>query len=91
MTKVSIFTFFSRWTVRQHSQLTAASNGKEFPGQHPSYQDPFGQTFGCKHYKRNCKLVAACCNQLYTCIRCHDEMADHTMDRYSTMSYSSGV
>ncbi|KAK9925901.1 hypothetical protein M0R45_023163 [Rubus argutus] len=73
----------SRWTVRKHTQLTAASNGKEFPGQHPSYQDPFGQTFGCQHYKRNCKLVAACCNQLYTCIRCHDAMADHTIDRKS--------
>ncbi|KAM5570638.1 hypothetical protein ABKV19_011336 [Rosa sericea] len=75
----------SHWRVRQHSQLTVASNGKEFPGQHPSYQDPFGLTFGCKHYKRNCKLVAPCCNQLYTCIRCHDEMAmpDHTIDRRS--------
>ncbi|XP_021808362.1 zinc finger protein BRUTUS-like At1g18910 isoform X1 [Prunus avium] len=73
----------SRWIVRQHSELRDTSNGKEFPGQHPSYQDPFGLTFGCKHYKRNCKLVAACCNQLYTCIRCHDEMADHTIDRRS--------
>ncbi|KAL6178124.1 hypothetical protein ACLB2K_049643 [Fragaria x ananassa] len=72
----------SHWRVKQHSQLIA-SNGKEFPGQHPSYRDPFGQTFGCEHYKRNCKLVAACCNQLYTCIRCHDEIAEHTIDRRS--------
>ncbi|XP_004301304.1 PREDICTED: uncharacterized protein LOC101310711 [Fragaria vesca subsp. vesca] len=72
----------SHWRVKQRSQLIA-SNGKEFPRQHPSYQDPFGQTFGCKHYKRNCKLVAACCNQLYTCIRCHDEIAEHTIDRRS--------
>ncbi|RXH76061.1 hypothetical protein DVH24_001640 [Malus domestica] len=73
----------SRWIARQNSELTVASNGKEFPGQHPSYHDPLGVTYGCKHYKRNCKLFAACCNQLYTCIRCHDEMADHEIDRKS--------
>ncbi|BBH03893.1 zinc ion-binding protein [Prunus dulcis] len=36
----------SRWIVRQHSELRDTSNGKEFPGQHPSYQDPLGLTFG---------------------------------------------
>ncbi|XP_050377186.1 zinc finger protein BRUTUS-like At1g74770 [Argentina anserina] len=72
----------SHWRVRQHSQLIA-SDGQKIPGQHPSYQDFFGLTFGCKHYRRNCKVVAPCCNQLYTCIRCHDEMADHTIDRRS--------
>jgi len=23
-----------------------------------------------------------CCNKIYTCIRCHDELADHSTDRY---------
>ncbi|KAL1541564.1 zinc finger protein BRUTUS-like [Salvia divinorum] len=51
------------------------------PGQSPSYVDPLGETFGCKHYKRNCKLLAPCCNKLYTCIRCHDKQTDHSADR----------
>ncbi|EXB42060.1 Uncharacterized RING finger protein [Morus notabilis] len=71
----------SRWIVRHHSHLTPSSNEQEFPGQHASYRDPLNLSFGCKHYKRNCKLVAPCCNQLYTCLRCHDDMADHTIDR----------
>ncbi|XP_048330069.2 zinc finger protein BRUTUS-like At1g18910 isoform X1 [Ziziphus jujuba] len=73
----------SRWIVRQHSHLSVSSNGQEFPGQKPSYRDPLKLSFGCKHYKRNCKLVAPCCNQLYTCIRCHDEITGHSLDRKS--------
>uniref|UniRef100_A0A7N1A4D0 Zinc finger protein n=1 Tax=Kalanchoe fedtschenkoi TaxID=63787 RepID=A0A7N1A4D0_KALFE len=72
----------SRWIATQRSQCEDASSKEgEFPGQCPSYHDPFIPTFGCKHYRRNCKLLAACCNQLYPCIRCHDEEADHTIDR----------
>lgn len=63
-------------------ERTISSDGEDIPGQHPSYWDPLKQVLGCKHYKRNCKLVTACCNQLYTCIRCHDEVADHSTDRY---------
>ncbi|AAD55300.1 Similar to gb/AF049930 PGP237-11 from Petunia x hybrida and contains a PF/00097 Zinc (RING) finger domain [Arabidopsis thaliana] len=50
-------------------------------GQHPSYRDPHSLIFGCNHYKRNCKLLAPCCDKLFTCIRCHDEEADHSVDR----------
>ncbi|KAF2592079.1 hypothetical protein F2Q70_00045072 [Brassica cretica] len=50
-------------------------------GQHPSYRDNHSSVFGCKHYKRNCKLLAPCCYQLFTCIHCHDEDADHLVDR----------
>ncbi|KAJ4836508.1 hypothetical protein Tsubulata_036212 [Turnera subulata] len=74
----------SGWIVRQQisqEETTIAGNAEEVPGQHPSYRDPQQLTFGCKHYKRNCKLLAACCNQLYTCIRCHDEDADHSTER----------
>ncbi|KAF2316006.1 hypothetical protein GH714_040801 [Hevea brasiliensis] len=74
----------SRWIVQQrisHPQAIISSNGEEFPGQHPSYRDALKVTMGCKHYKRNCKLVISCCNKLYTCIRCHDEVADHSTDR----------
>ncbi|KAF5734721.1 hypothetical protein HS088_TW15G00213 [Tripterygium wilfordii] len=76
----------SRWIVRQqlsHPEQNGSSNGEEIRGQCPSYRDSLRATFGCQHYKRNCKLVTACCNQLYTCIRCHDEVADHLVDRKS--------
>ncbi|KAK3226051.1 hypothetical protein Dsin_005913 [Dipteronia sinensis] len=76
----------SDWITGQkitQSEITASSNGEEIPGQNPSYQDPLKLLFGCKHYTRNCKLVAPCCNQLYTCIRCHDEVAEHQIDRKS--------
>lgn len=78
--------WFSRWILKQqvyNLEVNKSHNGGEFPGQHPSYRDPRKLALGCKHYKRNCKLFAACCNQLYTCIRCHDEVADHSLDRYS--------
>ncbi|EEF52103.1 zinc finger protein BRUTUS-like At1g18910 [Ricinus communis] len=74
----------SRWIVKQrisHTKETISSNGEDIPGQYPSYRDRLKVNLGCKHYKRNCKLFTACCNKLYTCIRCHDEEADHTTDR----------
>ncbi|KAJ8771863.1 hypothetical protein K2173_027040 [Erythroxylum novogranatense] len=74
----------SRWIVRQRisqEELYVSSNAGEIPGQCPSYRDPLKLTLGCKHYKRHCKLVMECCTQLYTCIRCHDEIADHSVDR----------
>ncbi|XP_012080185.1 zinc finger protein BRUTUS-like At1g18910 isoform X2 [Jatropha curcas] len=74
----------SRWIAQQrrsNSEAIISSKGEEVPGQHPSYRDPLKVTLGCKHYKRNSKLVTPCCNKLYTCIRCHDEDADHSTDR----------
>ncbi|CAH2067293.1 unnamed protein product [Thlaspi arvense] len=75
----------SRWIISQRlynlEPSTLPSNGKTVPGQHPSYRDPQGLIFGCMHYKRNCKILAPCCDQLFTCIRCHDEEADHSVDR----------
>uniref|UniRef100_A0A1J3CE36 Putative RING finger protein C2F3.16 n=1 Tax=Noccaea caerulescens TaxID=107243 RepID=A0A1J3CE36_NOCCA len=75
----------SRWIISQRmynlEPSTLSSNVETVPGQHQSYRDPHGLVFGCNHYKRNCKLLAPCCNQLFTCIRCHDEEADHSVDR----------
>ncbi|KAK4489831.1 hypothetical protein RD792_000475 [Penstemon davidsonii] len=74
----------SRWMVTQKmsNQVAALANDNgEIPGQSPSYQDTLKLTFGCKHYKRNCKLFAPCCKKLYSCLRCHDELTDHTVDR----------
>lgn len=40
---------------------------------------------GCQHYARKCKLLAACCKQLFTCRVCHDEAVDdHKIDRHAT-------
>ncbi|KAI3954024.1 hypothetical protein MKW98_017848 [Papaver atlanticum] len=78
----------SRWDVsqRKHRQEVAfVSDVGEFPGQCPAYRDKENQIFGCKHYKRNCKIFAACCKQLFTCKYCHDEaQLDHKIDRKST-------
>ncbi|PXF44618.1 Zinc finger protein BRUTUS [Gracilariopsis chorda] len=39
---------------------------------------------GCKHYRRGCKLRAACCQKLYTCRLCHDAEETHVMNRSAT-------
>lgn len=73
----------SRWTVSQQKphQEVLSSNDGGILGQCPSYRDPL--TFGCKHYKRNCKVFASCCEKLFTCRYCHDDATDHVMDRKS--------
>ncbi|XP_011071734.1 zinc finger protein BRUTUS-like At1g18910 isoform X1 [Sesamum indicum] len=74
----------SRWIIKQkmsHQEASTENHKGEIPGKSPSYKDPLESTFGCKHYKRNCKLLAPCCNKLYTCIRCHDDQTDHSVDR----------
>lgn len=79
-----IIASFSQWIVTQkksHSVAVATNEKEEALGLSPAYQDSQNLIFGCKHYKRNCKLLAPCCNKLYTCIRCHDELTDHSLDR----------
>ena len=77
--------YFSRWIAAQQKSTQAvegeASDGEGISGRSPSYRDPEKQVFGCEHYKRNCKLLAACCGKLFTCRFCHDKVSDHTMDR----------
>ncbi|KAE9601465.1 putative aminoacyltransferase, E1 ubiquitin-activating enzyme [Lupinus albus] len=78
----------SRWIISRQissTEVNMKSDGQEFPGKHPSYRDPLKLIYGCKHYKRNCKLLAPCCNQLHTCIHCHNEVSepDHSLDRKS--------
>ncbi|KAH9306204.1 hypothetical protein KI387_010608, partial [Taxus chinensis] len=78
----------SRWIAAQQKlpQSRASHSGDEdIPGRCPSYRDPDQKSFGCEHYKRNCKLRAACCGQLFTCRFCHDKVSDHSMDRRATM------
>ncbi|GJM93522.1 hypothetical protein PR202_ga10084 [Eleusine coracana subsp. coracana] len=61
----------SRWIAAQQKLpepgSEECSDGASIPGCVPSYSDQEKHIFGCEHYKRNCKLVAACCNKLFTC------------------------
>ncbi|CAD5165963.1 unnamed protein product [Musa acuminata subsp. malaccensis] len=78
----------SRWIAAQQklpqARTEEATEGEDIPGCSPSFRDPEKQIFGCEHYRRNCKLVAACCNKLFTCRFCHDKVSDHSMDRKAT-------
>ncbi|XP_049934644.1 zinc finger protein BRUTUS-like isoform X2 [Nymphaea colorata] len=77
----------SRWIASQQKQTQteeATVNGDDIPGCSPSFRDEENEIFGCEHYKRNCKLVAACCSKLFTCRFCHDKVSDHSMDRKAT-------
>ncbi|KAH7853078.1 hypothetical protein Vadar_033009 [Vaccinium darrowii] len=78
----------SRWIAAQQKSTQAVQgetpDGEGIPGCSPSFRDQEKQIFGCEHYKRNCKLLAACCGKLFTCRFCHDKVSDHSMDRKAT-------
>lgn len=38
----------------------------------------------CEHYKRNCNIIANCCNNIYGCRLCHDSYEDHPINRFET-------
>ncbi|KAF6165660.1 hypothetical protein GIB67_012557 [Kingdonia uniflora] len=81
--------YVSRWIAAQQkipqAGIEESTSGEGPPGCSPSFRDPEKQVFGCEHYKRNCKLLAACCNKLFTCRFCHDKVSDHSMDRKATL------
>ncbi|PON38379.1 43kDa postsynaptic protein [Parasponia andersonii] len=79
----------SRWIAAQQKLPKAiageTSNCEDVAGRSPSFRgEPEKKVFGCEHYKRNCKLRAACCGKLFTCRFCHDNVSDHSMDRKLT-------
>ncbi|KAK6146853.1 hypothetical protein DH2020_020722 [Rehmannia glutinosa] len=78
----------SRWIASQQkfsqSRTDKAEHDEDLLGCSPSFRDSEKQIFGCEHYKRNCKLRAACCGKLVACRFCHDEVSDHLMDRKAT-------
>lgn len=81
---LAVGAFISRWIAAQQKlpkETETALNGDVELGCSPSFRDPEKQIYGCEHYKRNCKLRAACCDQLFTCRFCHDKVSDHSMDR----------
>ncbi|XP_057508284.1 zinc finger protein BRUTUS-like isoform X1 [Actinidia eriantha] len=78
----------SRWIAAQQklpeTRTGETSSDEDLLGCSPSFRDPEKHVFGCEHYKRNCKLRAACCGKLFTCRFCHDKVSDHSMDRKTT-------
>lgn len=78
----------SRWIASQQKSQASTeeiSHSEDVVGCSPSFRDMEKQIFGCEHYKRNCKLRAACCGKLFTCRFCHDEVSDHSMERKATL------
>lgn len=49
-----------------------------------TYFDEAAGVLGCAHYKRSCKIKAACCKRWYCCRICHDDDQDHQINRYAT-------
>ncbi|KAL3695707.1 hypothetical protein R1sor_009783 [Riccia sorocarpa] len=74
----------SRWIVAQQQLQSPSGDERKDPGQCKSYNDESAGIYGCEHYKRNCKIKAACCDRLYTCRFCHDKVSDHSMNRHAT-------
>ncbi|KAL3501745.1 hypothetical protein ACH5RR_036194 [Cinchona calisaya] len=78
----------SRWIAAQQklpqSEIDETSEDAKVTECSPSFRDPEKQVYGCEHYKRNCKLRAACCGKLFACRFCHDNVSDHSMDRKAT-------
>ncbi|VFQ87175.1 unnamed protein product [Cuscuta campestris] len=78
----------SRWIASQqksHASMDEISHSEDLAVCSPSFRDPDKKVFGCEHYKRNCKLRAACCGKLFACRFCHDEVSDHSMERKATL------
>ncbi|KAL5569562.1 hypothetical protein UlMin_026137 [Ulmus minor] len=74
------------WNATQKRLPTKGEDFTEnLEGRSPSFRDPEKEIFGCKHYKRNCKLRATCCGKLFTCSFCHDSVSDHSMERKASL------
>ena len=40
----------------------------------------------CNHYKRNCKIECFECQKIYPCRFCHDDVEDHTLNRFQVVN-----
>ena len=47
-------------------------------------EDSADEFMECKHYDRNCEIIAPCCGNFFTCRQCHDEYYEdeHKIDRF---------
>lgn len=77
----------SRWIAAQQQTISAKEGKGAVDAAQPvtkSFFDVKKGIMGCKHYQRQCKLVAACCGAVVACRFCHDEVSDHNMNRHET-------
>ncbi|SAM07537.1 hypothetical protein [Absidia glauca] len=77
----------SKEKSRRIQQLLAPHHSPLPPLQHESteyvqsYHDKETNKLGCKHYARNVKIQADCCQKIFPCRHCHDEESDHALIR----------
>lgn len=57
----------------QIQNLMSGGRTEVTPPQAPVLPDQESST--CVHYERNCNIVAPCCNRVYGCRVCHDELS----------------
>lgn len=61
------------------------SGGRTEVAPPPAPVIPEPESSSCVHYERNCNIVAPCCNRVFGCRVCHDELSpnDHPpMNRF---------
>jgi hypothetical protein len=51
------------------------SGGRTEVAQPPAPVLPEQESSTCVHYERNCSIVAQCCNRVFGCRVCHDELS----------------
>jgi hypothetical protein len=54
--------------------LMSGGRTEVIPTQAPVLPQPEGNS-ACVHYERNCNVVAPCCNRVFGCRICHDELS----------------
>jgi hypothetical protein len=74
-----------------HSETSAEIELKEIresvkeSDRKPTFYNETDKIFGCRHYKRGCKILPECCHNWTTCRLCHnEENKDHEIDRFAT-------
>eukprot|EP00547_Thalassionema_nitzschioides_P001075 CAMPEP_0194210770 /NCGR_PEP_ID=MMETSP0156-20130528/9093_1 /TAXON_ID=33649 /ORGANISM="Thalassionema nitzschioides, Strain L26-B" /LENGTH=157 /DNA_ID=CAMNT_0038938153 /DNA_START=195 /DNA_END=669 /DNA_ORIENTATION=+ len=53
------------------------SGGRSAPAPAPAVPLGVMEEESCVHYERNCSIVAPCCQRVYGCRVCHDELSGH--------------
>ncbi|KAL0347137.1 UNVERIFIED_CONTAM: E3 ubiquitin-protein ligase RZFP34 [Sesamum calycinum] len=43
------------------------------PAQDECTMEMGSQKYGCSHYRRRCKIIAPCCNEIFDCRHCHND------------------
>jgi hypothetical protein len=66
--------------LRIHAIMNTASIGAASATSEPSSSavtatTDIGGSAACVHYERNCSIVAPCCNLIFGCRICHDELS----------------